>query len=78
MTETERITELERLCGELTQRLWAFEKWALAHEVEQWQHRMYLEKRGSNAREYGQACSRKYIALLNAIPSAKHEPMLDA
>jgi hypothetical protein len=75
MNDTDRIKELEQLCQDLRERVWTLERWAIAHEAEQWQHRIYLADKGSNLDQYRHACQRK-APELDLIPGAKHEPLL--
>jgi hypothetical protein len=75
MTNTERIAALEAMCAELFDRVWTLEKWAVAHEAEQWQHRVYLAERGRNRTDYTAATFRK-APLMMKLPGALHDPLL--
>jgi hypothetical protein len=63
------MTELEQ---ELLDRIRVLERWAVAHEIEQWQHRVFLAENGRNREKFKEVSLRAALARYE-LPGARGE-----
>ena len=58
------MDERDSVIQELLDRVRALERWAIANEQEEWEHRVYLAQRGKNEEKFRDACRARSAAVL--------------